>query len=72
MNWILIFWLNTPVNYQVHSDHITRQDCQKQEKFYDNVFSKTNSQLVATCKPALFAKHIKPKGDLIYYKETIR
>jgi len=71
MDWVLIFWLNTPVNYQVHSNHVTKQDCKKREQFYSGVFDKTNSQVIAACKPALFAKHIKSKGDLVYFKETI-
>jgi len=72
MSWILIFYLNTPNNYQVHSHYDMKVDCSVKESYYNNVFKEVNTKLVASCKPKEFVKYAKKQGDLIYKRYELR
>lgn len=72
MGWILIFYLNTPHNYQVHSQYEMKDACVVQESYYNNVFKQVDTKLVASCKPKEFVKYAKQKGDLVYKRYELR
>ena len=71
-SWILIFYLNTPNNYQVHSHYDMKVNCSVKESYYNNVFKEVNTKLVASCKPKEFVKYAKKQGDLIYKRYELR
>jgi len=71
-SWILIFYLNTPNNYQVHSHYDMKVNCSVKESYYNNVFKEVNTKLVASCKPKEFVKYAKKQGDLIYKRYEVR
>jgi hypothetical protein len=72
MGWILIFYLNTPNNYQVHSHYDMKVDCSVKESYYNNVFKEVGTKLVASCKPKEFVKYAKKQGGLIYKQYELR
>ena len=71
-SWILIFYLNTPLNYQVHSDYQVREDCLTKAIYYNEVFNKVDTKLVAVCKPKEFKQYAKNQNKLIYKTYTVR
>jgi len=72
MGWILIFYLNTPHNYQVHSQYDMKVDCSVKESYYNNIFKEVGTKLVASCKPKEFVKYAKQQGNLIYKQYELR
>lgn len=73
MSWVLLFWLNTNTSYQyhIHSEYSTLQECQAKEEYYSKVFKTVDSKLIASCKSADFAKHLKPSKKLAYRKAVV-
>jgi hypothetical protein len=72
MNWILIFYLSTPLNYQVHSDYQSKEDCQNRAVYYNEVFNTVDTKLVAVCKPKEFKQYAKNQNKLVYKTYTVR
>ena len=72
MKWILIFYLNTPLNYQVHSEYQTKDDCLVKQTYYNGVFDKVDTKLVPACKPIEFKQYAKNQNKLVYKTYTVR
>ena len=70
MKWVLLFWINMPSNYIIHSEYKTEQDCLTAQERYSKIFQQTNSRTNAVCRP--YENSMKQtKSNIVYKKVTI-
>ena len=48
--WVLVFWLESPMNYTEYTQYSTERDCRDSAVLWQRRFNMVNSRLVAECR----------------------
>lgn len=50
MTWILVFWLQSPMNYTQYEEFKTERECRDSEHLWNRRFNLVKSELRAECR----------------------
>ena len=50
VEWIMVFWLETPLNYTEYARYRTERECRDSEQVWQRRLNMVKSKLIAECR----------------------